>query len=362
MHCKYKIGIIGLFLSYLGFILTFELLKNGFFKFSIGQKEVTVVDETLSDEFSAIVNNSSQNVSSGLNESTNKDKPVRRLPDALIIGVKKCGTGALREFIRLHPDVYAPSTEVHFFDRWYDYGIHYYVSRLPLVEPGKLLLEKTPAYFHDEYVTNRLMRTFGPKIKFIVVVRNPVDRMISDFVHDKILQLFSPSFHSLAFTNNETGNLSINTAFGPVIRSSYIIHLRRFLQTGFNLTNFLFLDGENLVENPAEELQRIERFLDLRPMITKSIFQYQEEKGFPCVKNPFQFADGSIREGGLGSKEKPQLCLGDDKGRPSDLKPKLTDEEREMFVRYFAPLNVQYFEATGTVYPKWQCYKKDKCV
>lgn len=53
-------------------------------------------------------------------------RPSRRFPDALIIGVKKGGTRALLEFIRLHPDVRAAGSEVHFFDRFYSKGFTWY--------------------------------------------------------------------------------------------------------------------------------------------------------------------------------------------------------------------------------------------
>jgi hypothetical protein len=53
-------------------------------------------------------------------------RPSRKLPDALIIGVKKGGTRALLEFIRLHPDVRAAGSEVHFFDRFYSKGFTWY--------------------------------------------------------------------------------------------------------------------------------------------------------------------------------------------------------------------------------------------
>lgn len=53
-------------------------------------------------------------------------RPSRKLPDALIIGVKKGGTRALLEFIRLHPDVRAAGSEVHFFDRFYNKGFTWY--------------------------------------------------------------------------------------------------------------------------------------------------------------------------------------------------------------------------------------------
>lgn len=50
----------------------------------------------------------------------------KKLPNALIVGVKKGGTRAVLEFIRIHPDVRALGTEPHFFDRNYDKGMDWY--------------------------------------------------------------------------------------------------------------------------------------------------------------------------------------------------------------------------------------------
>ncbi|KAK9393359.1 heparan sulfate glucosamine 3-O-sulfotransferase 2-like [Crotalus adamanteus] len=50
----------------------------------------------------------------------------KRLPQALIIGVKKGGTRALLEALRAHPDVRAVGTEPHFFDRNYGHGLDWY--------------------------------------------------------------------------------------------------------------------------------------------------------------------------------------------------------------------------------------------
>lgn len=52
--------------------------------------------------------------------------PSKQLPTALIIGVKKGGTRALLEFLRLHPAVRAAGSEVHFFDHHYIRGFHWY--------------------------------------------------------------------------------------------------------------------------------------------------------------------------------------------------------------------------------------------
>lgn len=50
----------------------------------------------------------------------------KRFPEAIIIGVKKCGTRALLEFLKLNPRVKAPGPEVHFFDKHYDLGYEWY--------------------------------------------------------------------------------------------------------------------------------------------------------------------------------------------------------------------------------------------
>jgi [heparan sulfate]-glucosamine 3-sulfotransferase 3 len=50
----------------------------------------------------------------------------QRFPDAIIIGVKKCGTRALLEFLKINPHIRAPGPEVHFFDKNYDKGYDWY--------------------------------------------------------------------------------------------------------------------------------------------------------------------------------------------------------------------------------------------
>ena len=55
--------------------------------------------------------------------SANKTK---HLPQAIIIGVKKAGTRAVLEYLRMHPDVKAPGPEPHFFDKNYDKGLKWY--------------------------------------------------------------------------------------------------------------------------------------------------------------------------------------------------------------------------------------------
>lgn len=73
----------------------------------------------------------------------------RRLPQALIIGVRKCGTRALLEMLYLHPRIQKAAGEVHFFDRDENYskGLEWYRQQMPLSYPNQVTIEKSPSYF-----------------------------------------------------------------------------------------------------------------------------------------------------------------------------------------------------------------------
>lgn len=95
----------------------------------------------------------------------------RNLPDVLIIGVKKSGTRALLEFIRLHPDVRAAGCEVHFFDRNYRRGLHWYKSHMPPTIAGQITMEKTPSYFITKEVPFRVHH-MNPSTKYVYINYN----------------------------------------------------------------------------------------------------------------------------------------------------------------------------------------------
>jgi [heparan sulfate]-glucosamine 3-sulfotransferase 5 len=73
----------------------------------------------------------------------------RRLPQAIIIGVRKCGTRALLEMLALHPRVQKAAGEVHFFDRDDNYrrGLEWYRHKMPHSFRGQITIEKSPSYF-----------------------------------------------------------------------------------------------------------------------------------------------------------------------------------------------------------------------
>ncbi|XP_019747555.1 heparan sulfate glucosamine 3-O-sulfotransferase 3B1-like [Hippocampus comes] len=204
----------------------------------------------------------------------------KKLPQAIIIGVKKGGTRALLEFLRVHPDIRAVGAEPHFFDRNYDNGLEWYRDLMPKTLEGQITMEKTPSYFVTKEAPARIS-AMSRDTKLIVVVRDPVTRAISDYTQTLSKKPDIPSFESLTFKNRTTG--LIDTSWSAIQIGIYAKHLDNWLQY-FPMEQILFVSGERLISDPAGELGRVQDFLGLKRIITDKHFYFNQTKGFPCLK------------------------------------------------------------------------------
>ncbi|EAT38321.1 AAEL009777-PA [Aedes aegypti] len=254
-------------------------------------------------------------------------RPSRHLPDALIIGVKKSGTRALLEFIRLHPDVRAAGCEVHFFDRHYAKGLHWYRHHMPPTIEGQITMEKTPSYFITKEAPKRVYH-MNPSTKLLVVVRDPVTRAISDYTQARSKKKDMKRFEELAFLNGTSGGI-VDTTWGPVKIGVYAKHLERWLEY-FPLSQLIFVSGERLIADPAVEIGRVQDFLGLKRVVNEKHFYFNSTKGFPCL---------------LKSEERSSPhCLGKTKGRNHPrIEPQAVDRLRE----FYQPFNLKFYQLTG---------------
>ncbi|XP_042294622.1 heparan sulfate glucosamine 3-O-sulfotransferase 6 [Sceloporus undulatus] len=251
---------------------------------------------------------------------------AKRFPQALIVGVKKGGTRALLEFLRLHPEVRALGAEPHFFDRHFPKGLPWYRNLMPRTLEGQITMEKTPSYFVTKEAPRRIYN-MSRDTKLIVVVRNPVTRAISDYTQTLSKTPTLPSFQALAFKNLSTG--LIDTTWSAVRIGIYAKHLDNWLRY-FPLSKFLFVSGERLVSDPAGEMGRVQDFLGLERVVTDKHFYFNETKGFPCLKKP----EGSSRP----------RCLGKSKGRPH---PKIDQQVIRRLQEFYRPFNMKFYQMTG---------------
>ncbi|KAE8283146.1 Heparan sulfate glucosamine 3-O-sulfotransferase 3B1 [Larimichthys crocea] len=251
---------------------------------------------------------------------------TKRFPQAIIIGVKKGGTRALLEFLRIHPDVRAVGAEPHFFDRFYDKGLEWYRNLMPRTLDGQITMEKTPSYFVTKEAPSRVC-TMNCQTKLIVVVRDPVTRAVSDYTQTLSKNPGLPSFQSLALKNSSTG--LIDTTWSAVRIGLYAKHLENWLQY-FPLSHFLFVSGERLVSDPAGEMGRVQDFLGLKRVVSEKHFYFNQTKGFPCLKKP----EGSSRP----------RCLGKSKGRPH---PQISSKVLQRLRDFYRPFNHRFYQMSG---------------
>ncbi|XP_013878881.1 heparan sulfate (glucosamine) 3-O-sulfotransferase 3-like [Austrofundulus limnaeus] len=266
------------------------------------------------------------------NSSGKEWTATRRLPQALIIGVKKGGTRALLEFLRLHPDIRALGSEPHFFDRHYARGLDWYRTMMPKALDGQIVMEKTPRYFVTVDTPPRI-HAMSRDVKLIVVVRDPVTRAISDYTQIISKTPGIPSFESLAFKNHTTGQ--IDSSWSPLWIGLYAQHMERWL-AWFPRSQIHLVSGERLITDPAGELGKVQDFLGLQRIVTDKHFYFNKTKGFPCLKKP----EGS---------SKPH-CLGKTKGRTHvSIDPDVIQKLRD----FYKPHNQRFYQMVGQSF-EWQ--------
>ncbi|XP_030068436.1 heparan sulfate glucosamine 3-O-sulfotransferase 2 [Microcaecilia unicolor] len=266
---------------------------------------------------------------SGQETSNNTGTPrfgSKKLPHTIIVGVKKGGTRAVLEFIRVHPDVRAMGTEPHFFDKNYDRGLDWYRSLMPRTLENQITMEKTPSYFVTKETPRRIF-SMCKEIKLIIVVRNPVTRAISDYTQTLSKKPDIPTFQELAFKNWTLG--LVDTSWNAIRIGMYALHLESWLQY-FPISQIHFVSGEKLITDPAGEMGRIQDFLGIKRIITEKHFYFNKTKGFPCLKK--------------SDVNSLPRCLGKSKGRTHvQIDQEVIDQLRD----FYRPYNIKFYETVG---------------
>lgn len=119
---------------------------------------------------------------------------ARALPDFVVIGAQKSGTTSLYRYLAAHPSVIRASVkEVHYFDVNHRRGVDWYRSNFPSRRrlerlggrQGRRAVtgEATPYYLFHPLVPQR-MHQLLPDAKLIVLLRDPVERAISQHNHE----------------------------------------------------------------------------------------------------------------------------------------------------------------------------------
>lgn len=256
----------------------------------------------------------------------------QRFPQAIIAGVKKCGTRALLSFLAKHPLVKSAGREMHFFDKndSYSNGLEWYRQQMPESYENEITIEKTPGYFVKSYVPKRVYdfaQKFNKDLKLIFIFRDPVERAISDYTQTLANKDETIRIEKLIFSKKNSKR-TVSSKKSLISIGLYANHLWNWLEY-FAKVKMLFVDGDEFIKNPVPGIMAVQKFLNLPVLINQHNFVYNETKRFYCFRRLDD--DNKIQE----------HCLGDSKGRKH---PEIRDGTRRKLVKFYKPHNKKFFE------------------
>ncbi|XP_076825153.1 heparan sulfate glucosamine 3-O-sulfotransferase 3B1-like [Clavelina lepadiformis] len=214
---------------------------------------------------------------------------------AFFIGVKKCGTTALKTFIGLHPDIHPIYPDPHACDT-------------PFEPFNKRLMEaltkKKYVFVADNrcMLNNEAFERYQRPSKIIVLLCDPVRRAFSDFKHFMKKGYLPPNS---SFTNvvQDALNFLKNTSKDAKMWENYMKNIRQvapfeysIVSTGiyvmfmqefydrYDQQDILILSGEELRNDPGSSLEKLQTFLDVKQAITNEMFFKNRQTGFYCIR------------------------------------------------------------------------------
>jgi hypothetical protein len=124
------------------------------------------------------------------------------LPTFVILGAQKSGTRWLRVNLGLHPEVFTAASEIGFFSGAGKYaeGAQWYATQFEGWAGERIVGEATPAYMmyrHDPTAVASRIGSFNHEMRLLAVLRNPVERAHSAFVHHRLRGRIEPGIDLL---------------------------------------------------------------------------------------------------------------------------------------------------------------------
>ncbi|MEG4421112.1 tetratricopeptide repeat protein [Microcoleus sp. LAD1_D5] len=195
-------------------------------------------------------------------------KPVQ-VPNFIIIGSQRCGTTSLYTYLAQHPQILTPiKKEMDFFSWHFDRGIDWYLAHFPPMPPGEQFLtgEASPSYFDYREAPERLYSQF-PEAKLIVLLRNPVDRAISQFYRLTGLNWEARSLDRVISDEIERLNQNPEYIIGEepgnyLARGRYIEFIKNW-RAFFPPEQLLILKSEDFYSRAETSVKQVLEFLDL---------------------------------------------------------------------------------------------------
>jgi hypothetical protein len=188
------------------------------------------------------------------------------LPDFVIVGTGKSGSTSLHQNMRKHPNIFTPSSEVHYFYSRalgkYENGHEWYERQFKEAAENQTVGEKTPLYSYVPEVPPR-MQDVLPNAKLIWIFRNPVRRAHSHYWFN-VNQGKEPLSFEGALEKEHLGEREADIERAYLRAGLYAEQVERYL-TWYDLDSMFFCTLRELKSKPVELFRRLYSFLEVPP-------------------------------------------------------------------------------------------------
>lgn len=275
------------------------------------------------------------------------------LPNLIVIGGQKCGTTSLHNYLATHPQIaMSQRKELDFFTSWgRRRGLAWYEQHFTRRAPVRG--ESSPAYTawpHILGVPEAIHETLG-EVRLIYLVRDPVDRVVSEYLH--------------AVGHGQERRSLLRVAADPsfeqspyVAKSRYAMQLGRYLDL-FDASQLLVLTQEALSQERLATLRTVFRFLGVdesfvSPRFARRYNKARDRRAGVALTQRARVALGEQRfERLTGRVPRPAQRLGDRVTRRPIQSPELPDELRKRLVSLLGDDTAHLAALTGLDLGHW---------
>jgi hypothetical protein len=214
------------------------------------------------------------------------------LPNLIVIGGLKCGTTSLHHYLNLHPEIaMSRPKELNFFvaELNWDLGPDWYASHFDRTAP--IRGETSPHYTNLPRfggVAERMRDVIGGEARIVYMVRNPIDRMLSHYLHN-VGGGYEARPLEVALSDPDSAYLA---------RSRYAMQVEPYLDA-FGPERVLIVTREELRDDRRATMQRTFEFCGVDAGFESPQFEREWETGGAKQDGGFQLMDRAVRLPGL---------------------------------------------------------------
>ena len=191
------------------------------------------------------------------------------------IGCPKSGTTTLFKILCQHSQIHTPKFKEPFFfnNSNYQNGIDWYAKTYyDGIKNEKWILDFTPSYLYSDEALFRINEySKGKDLKFIVMLRNPVERAYSHYLHTLRDGLEDLDFNGAIQAESERllnyeNNLLSQLKYSYIYQSLYHKHLSKYFES-FGRNNFFVINYDSQFLDKSEfklMISDLQNFLEIK--------------------------------------------------------------------------------------------------